>query len=185
MNIFELMMLAVGLSADAFAASLCRGLTAERLKVGQCLTVGLWFGGFQALMPLCGFLLSSVFSGYIMTFGKICSFVILLFIGINMVREGFSAEKSVKGGITPREMIPLAFATSVDAFAAGVTLSFYGANILLSCLLIGAVTFILSGFGVLIGNLLGKDYGNKAEAAGGGLLILLALKLFLQNVVQN
>ena len=185
MTIIELLMLATGLSADAFAASLCKGMSAERLKVGHCLMVGGWFGGFQALMPLCGFFLSSIFSGYIMTLGKLCSFVILLTIGINMIREGIMGGEGAKGGITPREMLPLAFATAVDAFAAGVTMSFYGANIVFSSLLIGAVTFIISSAGALIGNLPGKDYGGKAETAGGGLLILLAIRLFLNNIVQN
>lgn len=186
MNIVELLMLAVGLSMDAFAASICKGLALNRIRLSHSIIVGLWFGTFQALMPMLGWLLSSFSSTYIIKFGKLLSVIILILIGINMIREAFSPEEEpLSAALTLGAMLPLAFATSADAFATGVTLSFYGANILMSAAIIGFTTFLLSAIGVKVGNSFGLRHKTRAETLGGATLILLALKLLADCFTQR
>ncbi len=181
MTIIEIVMLSVGLAMDAFAVAVCKGLALGRLRIRHYLTVGLWFGGFQALMPYVGFLLGKTFSGYIQRFDNFIAFALLCLIGGNMIREAFSEdEDKSSGGLGFFSMLILALATSIDALAVGVTLAFYQVNIITAALLIGIITFILSVAGVHLGNIFGTRYKQKAEIAGGAILIVLALKLLLE-----
>ena len=188
MSLFELLLIAVSLSTDAFAVSICKGLSAGKLKLKHCLITGLYFGGFQAAMPFLGFLAGYKFQNVISGFDYIIAFVLLSIIGINMIREsGDECEESA--GFSFKTMIPMAVATSIDALAVGVTFAALGCrfngvfteNIFFNVIIIGITTFIISGIGVKIGNIFGTRYKKKAEIAGGVILILIGLKIFLEH----
>mgnify|MGYP005793611315 FL=1 len=195
MKFYELFILAVGLSMDAFAVAVCKGLVMRRVSLRQAAWVGLWFGGFQFLMPLLGFLLANSFAQAIASFDHWIAFLLLAVIGGNMVREALSAgEEEVSGDLSVRAMFLLAIASSIDALAAGISLvagvslpllvngRFNPASIWVAIGLIGLTTFLLSTAGVKLGNRFGARYEKKAELAGGLILILLGLKILLEHL---
>ncbi len=184
MGLLELFLLAVGLSMDAFAVSVCKGLSTQKLQVKHYLITGAWFGGFQALMPLIGYFLGSTFEKYITSVDHWVAFVLLALIGGNMLREGFSKEEeNVNPSFSFKTMIVLAVATSIDALAVGITFALLpDVNIVAAVSFIGATTFILSAIGLKVGNIFGTKYKSKAEIAGGVILILIGLKILLEHL---
>lgn len=187
MGFWELFLLAIGLSMDAFAVSLCKGLSVEKVKLKNMIACGGWFGGFQALMPLIGFFIGSLFAEYIVSFDHWVAFILLALIGGNMIKEAFSKceecgdEKDADFSF--KTMLVMAIATSIDALAIGVSLSMAGGvDIWLSIALIGVVTFILSALGVRLGAVFGAKYKKKAELLGGVILVILGLKILLEHL---
>ncbi len=185
MGLAELFILAVGLSMDAFAVAVCKGLSLKRVTLKNSMWVGLWFGAFQALMPLVGFLLGTQFKDSITAVDHWIAFVLLGLIGANMIREAVSGdEESVCDDLSARAMFPLAVATSIDALAIGVTLAFINVdNIAAAVGFIGVVTFLISAFGVKIGNIFGAKYKSKAELVGGVILIILGIKILIEHLM--
>ena len=182
MTFTELFLLAVGLAMDAFAVSVCKGLALSRVDMKKALAAGLWFGGFQALMPLLGYLLGSRFASYIADFDHWIAFVLLALIGGNMIRESFGDEEEADASFGLRAMLPLALATSIDALAVGLTFAFLSVRVLPAVTLIGVVTLVISTAGVKLGNLFGARFRGKAEFAGGLILILLGVKILLEHL---
>lgn len=185
MGFTELLLLAVGLSMDAFAVSLCKGLSVKKAGLKECVTCGGWFGGFQALMPLIGFYLGTLFADAIEAFDHWVAFGLLAIIGINMLKEAFSKDCDCdnNGDMSVKTMFVMAVATSIDALAVGISLAMAGnVNIFLAVLLIGVTTFLLSGLGVKIGNLFGSRFEKKAQIAGGVILILIGIKILLEHL---
>ena len=184
MSISELLLIAVGLSMDAFAVSICKGLATKKVGVKHMLIVGLWFGGFQALMPLIGYLLGTAFEEYITRFDHWVAFVLLALIGGNMIREALSGEEEkANDSLGVREMLTLAVATSIDALAVGVTFALLpGVNIAAAVSFIGVITFVISAAGIKVGNAFGTKCKSKAELAGGVILILIGLKILLEHL---
>ena len=189
MGIGELFLLAVGLSMDAFAVSVCKGLAMKKATLKAEATCGLWFGGFQALMPVTGFFLGSLFAEAIEAFDHWVAFGLLVVIGINMLKEAL--EKEDESGDDPEKdadlsvktMFLMAVATSIDALAVGISLAMVGSvNIWLAAAFIGICTCLLSALGVKIGNVFGSRYEKKAELAGGVILILLGVKILLEHL---
>ena len=183
MTLWELFLIAVGLSMDALAVSICKGLAAGRAKPSQMGVTGLYFGGFQALMPLVGYLLGVRFESMINQFDHWIAFVLLGLIGANMVREsrGKDADE-LDANFSPAAMLPLAVATSIDALAVGVSFAFLGVNIVPAVCFIGATTFVLSAAGVKLGSAFGAKYKSASELAGGVILILMGLKILLEHL---
>ena len=186
MGFGELMILAVGVSMDAFAVSICKGLAMKKATLRSGLTCGLWFGGFQALMPLIGFFLGTLFAEAIEAVDHWVAFILLGIIGINMLKEAFSKECDCEqhdADLSCKTMFIMAVATSIDALAVGISLAMAGdVNIVTAVLLIGVITFVLSSAGVKIGNVFGSRFEKKAQAAGGIILILLGLKILLEHL---
>lgn len=183
MDIITLFTLAVGLAMDAFAVSICKGLAQQKLSLKHMLIAGLWFGGFQALMPTLGYFLGSQFRDKITAIDHWIAFILLGFIGVNMMRESLDkGDVCPVGGMGVKEMFPLAVATSIDALAVGITFAFLKVNILVAAGLIGIVTFVISGIGVRVGNIFGSRYKSRAELAGGIILVLLGLKILLEHL---
>lgn len=183
MSIFELFLLAVGLSMDAFAISICKGLSMSRISLKKMIITGLWFGGFQALMPLTGYFLGSAFEKYIADFDHWTAFIFLSFIGINMIRESFSKDNQVDSSLGFKIMLAMAVATSIDALAVGITFGLLpDVNIIFAVSFIGIVTFIFSAVGVKIGNSFGMKYRSKAEISGGIILILIGTKILIEHL---
>ena len=185
MRLYELFIIAVSLSMDAFAVSICKGLSTGRPRLGHCLTCGAWFGGFQALMPLIGWLLGVRFQGMIVSVDHWIAFVLLGLIGFNMVREARSGDaEELDSSFSPHAMLPLAVATSIDALAVGVTFAFLQVdNIFLAVAFIGATTFVLSAAGVKTGALFGSRFKSKAELAGGLILIGMGIKILVEHTL--
>lgn len=185
MDFFKLTLLAVGLSMDAFAVAVCKGLAMRKLDWKKAAIVGLWFGGFQALMPLIGYFLGVQFSEYIIAVDHWIAFVLLGVIGINMIREACSKEEECEceeDSLAFKNMFVMAVATSIDALAVGITLAFLQVEILPAVSYIGIMTFCLSVVGVKIGNVFGSKYKSKAELAGGIILILLGTQILLEHL---
>ncbi|MDM8239043.1 manganese efflux pump MntP family protein [Pseudoflavonifractor phocaeensis] len=186
MSIGELFIIAVGLSMDAFAVSVCKGLSAGRVRLGHALTAGIWFGGFQALMPFLGWLLGSRFQSFISNVDHWIAFLLLGLIGLNMVRESRSQEEEEVGAsFAPKAMLPLAVATSIDALTVGITFAFLQldqADILWAVSLIGVTTFVLSAIGVKAGGIVGERGKSRAELAGGIVLILMGCKILVEHL---
>lgn len=187
MSIFEAILLAVSLSMDAFAVALCKGLAIKKINFKKCLIVGAWFGSFQALMPLAGFLLGSTFADKITAVSHWIAFVLLAIIGGNMIKESFEkCEKPLDDSLGFKTMIVMAIATSIDALAAGVGFAFTEFNppwfVYITFILIGIITLSLSAIGVKIGNIFGTKFKSKAELAGGIILILLGVKILLEGL---
>ena len=189
MGIGQLFWLAVGLSMDAFAVSVCKGLAMKKATLKAEATCGLWFGGFQALMPTVGFFLGALFADAIEAFDHWVAFALLAIIGINMLKEAL--EKKDESGDNPEKdadlsvktMFLMAVATSIDALAVGISLAMVGSvNIWLAAAFIGICTCLLSALGVKIGNVFGSRYEKKAELAGGVILILLGVKILLEHL---
>ena len=183
MSIIELLLIAVSMSMDAFAVSICKGLSVRRVEPKHALSMGLWFGGFQGLMPVIGFALTALFAGYIEAVSSYIAFVLLVFIGGNMIREALSKdEEEVDDSFAFRTMLTLAIATSIDALAVGVTLRLQGANILVAAPLIAVTTVVLSPIGLRVGNVFGAKYKSKAELVGGLVLVGLGVKFLLEGL---
>lgn len=185
MDILELLLIAAGLSMDAFAVSVCKGLSVQRLKPRHYLLTGAWFGGFQALMPLIGWLLGVRFQGMIVSIDHWIAFILLGMIGFNMVRESRGGEvEELDCSYSPRAMLPLAVATSIDALAVGVTFAFLQVdNIFLAVAFIGATTFVLSATGVKVGAAFGVRFKSKAELAGGLILMGMGVKILVEHTL--
>lgn len=178
-------LLGVGLSMDAFAVSVCKGLAVGKVKTSHMAIAGAWFGGFQMLMPLIGYFLGSSFHSYIEKFDHWVAFILLVLIGVNMLREAFSKEEDNESNASFgfKTMFVMAVATSIDALAVGIALAMEAeTNIWLSIICIGVTTFVLSAIGVKIGSIFGDKYKKKAEIIGGVILILLGLKILLEHL---
>ncbi len=183
MGFWELFVIAVGLSMDAFAVSVCKGLSVKQMKLHHAVITGAWFGGFQMLMPLFGYLLGVRFQSLIVSVDHWIAFVLLCSIGGNMVRESFSnEEEAVSDSFSAKAMFPLAVATSIDALAMGVTFAFLRVNIIYAVSLIGVATFLLSCAGVKAGNAFGSRYKAVSERAGGIVLIAMGIKILLEHL---
>ncbi len=183
MGIIELVLIAVGLAMDAFAVSICKGLSMKKMDWKKAGIIGAYFGIFQGGMPLVGYLLGVGFQEKIQAVDHWIAFALLAFIGGNMIKEALSKdEDECNDSVDFKTMIVLAIATSIDALAIGVTFAFLKVNILLAVLLIGIITFVISMIGVKIGNVFGDKYEKKAEFAGGLILILLGLKILLEHL---
>ena len=183
MDLLTLLTLAVGLAMDAFAVSICKGLAMREKVLKKGIIVGLWFGGFQALMPTIGFFLGTQFKDQITSIDHWIAFVLLGVIGINMVKEALSnEEEQADDSIAVKEMFMLAVATSIDALAVGITFAFLNVHIVSAVSMIGVCTFLISFAGVKIGNIFGTKYKSKAELAGGIILILLGFKILFEHL---
>ena len=183
MGLIELFLIAVGLSMDAFAVSVCKGLAMPKCTFKKAAIVGLWFGGFQALMPAIGYVLGAQFQETIASIDHWIAFVLLALIGGNMIHEALdNDEEEADASLDVKTMFLLAVATSIDALAIGITFAFLKVNIIPAVCIIGIVTFIISFAGVKIGNVFGARYKNKAEIVGGVILILLGLKILLEHL---
>ena len=186
MGLGELALLAVGLSMDAFAVSVCKGLAMKHATLKSELTCGIWFGGFQGLMPLIGYFLGTLFAEAIQTFDHWVAFGLLALIGVNMIRETFGEEACDTCGdadLSAKTMFVMAVATSIDALAVGISLAMAGdVNIFAAVALIALVTFLLSAAGVRIGNIFGSRFEKKAQIVGGVILVLLGVKILLEHL---
>ena len=183
MDLLTLLTLAAGLAMDAFAVSICKGLAMREKVLKKGIIVGLWFGGFQALMPTIGFFLGTQFKDQITSIDHWIAFVLLGLIGINMVKEALSNdEEQADDSIAVKEMFMLAVATSIDALAVGITFAFLNVHIVSAASMIGVCTFLISFAGVKIGNIFGTKYKSKAELAGGIILILLGFKILFEHL---
>ena len=183
MSFLELFLVAVGLSMDAFAVSICKGLAMRKLTLKKAAIVGLWFGGFQAGMPLIGYFLGKQFESYITSIDHWIAFILLSLIGITMIREALSKEEEkADDSLAVKTMFLLAVATSIDALAVGVTFAFLQVSILPAVSLIGVTTFLFSVAGLKVGNVFGTKYKAKAEFAGGIILIAIGLKILLEHL---
>ena len=190
MGIFELFILAVGLSMDAFAVAICKGLATRQLKPRHMLITGAWFGGFQALMPLIGYFLGTAFAKYVTAIDHYIALVLLCGIGFNMIKESFEKEEEEEDcgcdSYSFKKMLVMAVATSIDALAAGISLAMdlkgNHTYAFIAVAFIGIITFTLSAVGVKIGNIYGAKFKSKAEFAGGLILILLGVKILLEHL---
>lgn len=183
MSLFSLFALAVGLSMDAFAVAICKGLAMKKINLKKTALVGLWFGAFQAIMPSIGYLLGRQFEQYITAIDHWIAFVLLGLIGISMIREALSKkEECANDSLDVKTMFLLAVATSIDALAVGVTFAFLQVDIIPAVSFIGVITFVLSAVGVKIGNAFGTKYKSKAELAGGIILICIGFKILLEHL---
>lgn len=182
MGIAELFVLAIGLSMDAFAVSICKGLSLGKITPKHMCIAGIWFGGFQALMPLIGYFLGSFFADMITKYDHWIAFVLLVVIGGNMIKESFEKEEHLDASMTVKSMFLLAIATSIDALAVGVTFAFLKVQIVPAVSFIGIITFVLSAIGVKIGSIFGTKYQSKAELCGGIILIIIGTKILLDGV---
>lgn len=181
---FDLFVIAVGLSMDAFAVAICKGLAVGKAKAKHMLLAGLWFGGFQGLMPLIGYFLGNAFAEYITAFDHWIAFVLLAFIGGKMIKESFEKEeKETDASFDFVTMLIMAIATSIDALAVGVTFALLpDYNIWLAVSFIGIITFTFGVLGVKIGSVFGAKYKSRAELAGGIILVLMGAKILLEHL---
>ena len=183
MSLWDLFVIAVGLSMDAFAVAICKGLSVGRVRGSHAVTAGIYFGGFQMLMPLLGYLLGVRFQEIIAGVDHWIAFLLLGLIGANMIRESRSQEEESLGtSFSPRAMLPLAVATSIDALTVGITFAFLQVDILLAVSLIGLTTFLLSAVGVKAGAVVGSRGKSWAELAGGLVLVLMGCKILLEHL---
>ena len=183
MNFIDIFLIGIALSMDAFAVSICKGLSVKKVSAKHVLTVGVYFGGFQALMPTLGFLLGYKFESFITNIDHWIAFVLLAIIGGNMIREALGKDEDEENDdFSFSAMLPLSVATSIDALTVGISFAFLGVDIVTAALLIGATTFVLSGVGIFVGNIFGSKYKSKAELAGGVVLILIGLKILLEHL---
>lgn len=185
MGIIDVLLIGFGLSMDAFAVSVCKGLATKKLQIKHFLTVGMWFGGFQALMPLIGYFLGTTFQKYITSVDHWVAFILLSIIGIGMIKEANEKDEDTDASLAPKAMAVLAVATSIDALAVGVTFALMIKNILnliFAVFAIGITTFILSAVGIWVGNVFGARFKSKAELAGGIILILIGAKILFEGL---
>ena len=168
---------------DAFAVSVCKGISMKKMNWKKACIIGLWFGGFQALMPTLGYFLGSAFESLVTNIDHWIAFILLAIIGGNMIKEAFSKDKEESNDdISFKTMLMLAIATSIDALAVGITFAFLNVNLLLSISMIGIITFVISIIGTKVGNRFGNKYEKNAELAGGIILILIGLKILLEHL---
>lgn len=184
MGFIELLLLSIGLAMDAFAVSVCKGISMKKMNWKKAGIIGLWFGGFQALMPTLGYFLGSAFESLVTNIDHWIAFILLGLIGGNMIKEAFSKdnEENDDDDISFKTMFVLAVATSIDALAIGITFAFLNVNILLAISMIGIITFIISIIGTKVGNKFGNKYEKKAELTGGIILILIGIKILLEHL---
>lgn len=186
MSIAELLLIGVGLSMDAFAVAVCKGLNMRKVNKVHCFVIALFFGGFQALMPWLGWILGRQFEQYITSIDHWIAFVLLGFIGGKMIFEALKEEEEeinkTDSRLDVKELFLLAIATSIDALAVGITFAFLNVSILPAISIIGCTTFVLSAIGVFIGNIFGSRYKSKAELAGGIILVLIGVKILLEHL---
>lgn len=183
MGITEILFISIGLAMDSFAVAVCKGLSMKKMNWKKAIIIGLYFGGFQALMPLIGFILGVTFQDLVTSIDHWIAFVLLGFIGGNMIKEAFDKDaENSNDNVDFKTMVVLAIATSIDALAVGITFAFLKVNIILAILMIGIIAFTLSIIGVKIGNKFGDKYEKKAELAGGVILILMGLKILLEHL---
>lgn len=183
MGIWEMLIVAVGVSMDAFAIAICKGLSVKKLETKHMISAGLWFGGAQVLMPLIGYLLGSRFTDAISRFDHWLSFALLALIGVNMIRESREETEKLDDSFSAKAMFPLAIADSIDALTVGVTFAFLEVSIVPAVLLIGVTTFMFSAAGVQIGHRFGAKYQSRAELAGGVILIVMGISILLEHTV--
>ena len=183
MGLIEIILISVALGMDAFAVSVCKGLSLKEMSWKKACIVGLYFGGFQALMPLIGFLLGSTFEEVVTSIDHWIAFILLGIIGGKMIKEAFGEDSENRNDdLSVKTMTILAIATSIDALAVGITFAFLKVNVFFAVSLIGIITFALSVFGVKIGNKFGDKYERKAELAGGCILILMGIKILIEHL---
>lgn len=182
MELWELFVIAVGLSMDAFAIAICKGLSVGKIEKKHFIITGLWFGGAQAIMPLIGYMLGTGFQSFIEQIDHWIAFVLLGIIGLGMIKESREQCKPLDASFSAKVMFPLAIADSIDALAAGVTFAFLEVKIVPAIVLIGVITFALSALGVWLGNRFGERYKSKAELAGGLILIIMGTKILLEHL---
>lgn len=183
MEIIELLLLSVGLGMDAFAVSVCKGISMKKMDWKKAIIIGLYFGGFQALMPVIGYFLGSAFESLITNIDHWIAFILLGIIGGKMIKDSFADESdNCNDDVSFKTMFVLAVATSIDALAIGITFAFLNVNLILAVALIGVITFILAVIGTKIGNRFGDKYQNKAELVGGIILVLLGIKILLEHL---
>ena len=183
MEIIELILLSIGLGMDAFAVSVCKGISMKKMNWKKACIIGLYFGGFQAIMPVIGYFFGSSFESIITNIDHWIAFILLAIIAAKMIQEAFQKEEEeYNEDIIVKTMIVLSIATSIDALAVGITFAFLKVNLLLAITLIGTITFILSVIGTKIGNRFGDKYKSKAELAGGIILIIIGLKILLEHI---
>lgn len=188
MELLTLIAIAIGLAMDAFAVSIGKGLSVQRIEPRHTMSVGLWFGGFQALMPLVGYFLGVSFASLVQNIDHWIAFILLGIIGFNMIREAMSKDEceceNSNSDFTPRKMLLLAIATSIDALAVGVSFAFLGVNIWQAVMMIGVITMIISMLGLRIGNIFGCRYKSKAELFGGCVLLLMGCKILIEHLSE-
>lgn len=182
MGFIELLLIAVGLSMDAFAVSVCKGLSVKKVGVKHAALAGLYFGGFQFLMPVIGYLLGFRFESVIESIDHWVAFVLLAFIGGNMIKESFGKAEELNDDFGVKTMLLMAIATSIDALAVGITFAFLEVQILPAAGLIGVTTFLLSFVGIYIGNAFGTRYKSRAELAGGIILVVIGVKILFEHL---
>lgn len=184
MGFIELLLIAIGLSMDAFAVAIGKGLSVKSAQPRQALITGLWFGGFQALMPLIGFFLGVSFASFVESVDHWIAFILLGAIGLNMIYESLSKKCDKNDGdFSAKSMFPLAIATSIDALAVGVSFAFLKVDIVPAAFTIGVTTLIFSAVGLYIGNIFGCKYKSKAEFIGGVVLVLMGVKILLEHTI--
>lgn len=186
MHFTEIILLAIGVAMDAFAASICIGIPLKKVAPKHAMLTAIWFGGFQALLPLIGYYLGASFSDFVSSIDHWIAFLLLGIIGVNMLRESFQKDECSCGmpDFSVRTMFPVALATSIDAMAVGVSLLFTDANIWEAVLAIGIITAMFSGAGVYIGNMFGNRYKSKAEMTGGLILVVMGVKILLEHTLS-
>lgn len=183
MGALEILLIAMGLAMDAFAVSICKGLSMKKMSWKKAIIVGLYFGIFQALMPVLGYFLGTTFEGLVTKIDHWIAFALLVFIGINILKESFeNSDEKHDDSVDFKTMVVLAIATSIDALAIGITFAFLKVNMLLATLMIGIATFVICVIGVKIGNKFGDKYERKAEVVGGLILILMGIKILLEHL---
>ena len=185
MEIFELILLSIGLGMDAFAVSVCKGISMKKMNWKKASLIGLYFGGFQAVMPILGYFFGTSFESLITNIDHWIAFILLVIIGAKMIQEAFQKDKDedeYNEDISVKTMLILSIATSIDALAVGITFAFLKVDLVLAVSLIGIITFILSVLGTKIGNRFGDKYKSKAELIGGIILILIGLKILLEHL---
>ena len=183
MELFEIIAIGIGLAMDAFAVSICKGLSMKKIDWKKAIIIALYFGIFQALMPVLGYFLGSTFSSFVQSVDHWIAFILLAIIGGNMIKDSTDDEVEKRNDkVDVKTMLLLAIATSIDALAVGVTFAFFEVNLLLSISIIGIITFVLSFLGVIIGNKFGDKFQNRAELTGGIVLIIIGLKILLEHL---
>lgn len=183
MEIIEILLIGIGLAMDAFAVSICKGLCMNKVSVKKTIIIGLYFGIFQAIMPIIGFCLGIGFENIVKAIDHWIAFGLLSVIGMNMIIEAFKEEEKVNDSIKFKEMLMLAIATSIDALACGITFAFLDVNIVLAASIIGVVTLLISTIGVIIGNKFGDKFEKKAKIFGGVILILIGIKTLIEHLM--
>ena len=182
MSIIELLILSIALAMDAFAVSVCKGLSLKEIKVKHLALAGIWFGGFQALMPVMGYFCGSKFADKVDKYDHWIAFIILSLIGASMIKESGGDEEEVNSNMDVKTMFFLAVATSIDALTVGITFAFLDVNIFMAVMFIGIITFVISAVGIEIGSIFGDKYKSRAEMLGGGVLIIIGIKTLLTGL---